>query len=123
VTAGDHRILVVDDSTDGRESMAELLRLAGYDVAEAADGPGAIQIAADFRPDVVLLDIGLPGMDGFEVARRLRELPETRAVTLIALTGFGQPDMLHRSKEVGFDHHLVKPVLLDVLAPLLPRRQ
>ena len=117
----DHRILVVDDSTDGRERMAELLRLAGYRVAEAADGHEAIRIAPGFRPDVVLLDIGLPGMDGFEVARRLRELPETRTATLIALTGYGQREMQERSRDVGFDHHLVKPVHLDALEPLLPR--
>jgi two-component system CheB/CheR fusion protein len=117
----EHRILVVDDSADGRESMAELLRLAGYRVAEAADGPEALRVATEFRPDVVLLDIGLPGMDGFEVARRLRELPETRMATLIALTGYGQREMQDRSKKVGFDHHLVKPVHLDLLEPLLLR--
>ena len=116
----EHRILVIDDSTDGRESMAELLRLAGYQVAEAADGQEAIRIAPAFRPEVVVLDIGLPGMDGFEVARRLRALPETRTATLIALTGYGQREMQERSKEVGFDHHLVKPVQLDLLERLLP---
>jgi PAS domain S-box-containing protein len=115
-----YRILVVDDSTDGRESMAELLRLAGHDVSEAADGPAALRVAQEFRPHVVLLDIGLPGMDGFEVATRLRQMPETQNAVLVALTGYGQPEIVNRSKQVGFNHHLVKPMHPNALEELLP---
>jgi PAS domain S-box-containing protein len=121
MTNGSYRILVVDDSADGRESLAELLRLAGHEVAEAADGPAAIETAGLFRPHVVLLDIGLPGMDGFEVATRLRQMPELVDSVLIALTGYGQPEIVSRSHRAGFNYHIVKPMHPDALKPLLPR--
>jgi two-component system CheB/CheR fusion protein len=103
------RVVVVDDNRDGAESLAMLLRLWGHDVLVAHDGPTALVKVKEERPDVVLLDIGLPGMDGYQVARRLREHGSGRPV-LVALTGFGHEDARRRSREAGFDHHLTKPV-------------
>jgi CheY-like chemotaxis protein len=103
------RILVVDDSTDAAESMAKLLLLAGHEVMVAHDGPAALQLAAREQPAIVLLDIGLPGMDGYEVCRRLRQLGPAD-VRIIAVTGYGQDRDRQRSKEAGFDAHAVKPV-------------
>jgi PAS domain S-box-containing protein len=106
-----HRILVVDDSSDIADALKEVLTLCGNEVRTAADGPSALVIASgDFRPEIVFLDIGLPGMDGYEVARRLRKLPGLERVFLVALTGYGLAQDRERSKEAGFDHHLVKPV-------------
>lgn len=113
------RILVVDDNVDSADSMALLLGLDGHETRTAFDGPGALAEALAFRPRVVLLDIGLPGMDGYEVARRMRELPGLRDVLLIAITGYGRDDDRARSKEAGFDHHLVKPVDPETLGRLL----
>jgi CheY-like chemotaxis protein len=91
-------------------------------VLTAHDGPSALEQAAAFAPDVVLLDIGLPGFDGYEVARRLRELPELRKTLIVALTGFGQESDRERALHAGFDEHLVKPVDLDVVQAVLRRR-
>jgi PAS domain S-box-containing protein len=113
------RILVVDDNEDIAESMAMLLRLAGHEVHRVLDGQAALKVARTFQPQVVLLDIRLPGMNGYEVARQLRALAETRHAILIALTGYGQAEDQRRSKEAGFDHHLVKPVDLHRLETLL----
>ncbi len=114
------RILVVDDNVDAARSLARLLaRLYDQEVRVAHDGPEALAIAGEFLPEVVLLDIGLPGMDGNEVARRLRLRPEFRRALLVALTGWGQEDDVARSKEAGFDHHLVKPADPDALKGLL----
>ena len=114
------RILVVDDNVDAAESLARLLRrLYGQDVRVAHDGPGALETAAQFFPEVVLLDIGMPGMDGYEVAHLLRLDPNFSALKLIALTGWGQETDRLRSKAVGFDLHLVKPVDPDALRRLL----
>lgn len=113
------RILVVDDNVDSADSMALLLSLDGHEVRTAFDGPGALAEAADFQPQAVLLDIGLPGMDGYEVARRMRELAGLRDVLMIAITGYGQEDDRTRSKAAGFDHHLVKPVDPETLSRLL----
>jgi CheY-like chemotaxis protein len=104
------RILVVDDNVDGLETLATLLELSGHEVRTASDGPAALTAAAEFRPEVVLLDIGLPGMDGYEVARRLRANPLFNGARLIALTGWGQDSDRDRSHDAGFDLHLVKPV-------------
>jgi signal transduction histidine kinase len=104
------RVLVVDDNVDAADSLAELLALAGQTVWTAHTGPAALAAAKDNLPDVVLLDIGLPGLDGFEVARRLRADPTHTGVFLIAMTGYGRDTDLQRSVEAGFDHHLVKPV-------------
>jgi signal transduction histidine kinase len=113
------RILVVDDYPDALESLSMLLQAEGHEVDTANCGVKAVERAQAFRPQVVLLDIGLPDLDGYEVAQRLRELPETQQAVLIALTGYGQPEDRARSKRAGFDHHLLKPVDPDVLADLL----
>lgn len=103
------RVLVVDDSTDAAESLAKLLRLAGHEVLVAHDGPAALQIAEAERPAVMLLDIGLPGMDGYEVCRRIRQQGRSDA-RIIAVTGYGQERDRERSRDAGFDSHAVKPV-------------
>ena len=104
------RVLVVDDNRDAADSIAMLLELEGHNVAVAADGPRALEAAAANRPDIVLLDIGLPGMDGFEVARRMRQLPGLAKICLVAVTGYGQPGDKARTATAGFDAHLIKPV-------------
>jgi PAS domain S-box-containing protein len=109
------RVLVVDDNIDAAEMLAEWLGAVGHAVRVAADGPTALEIAADFKPDVALLDIGLPVMDGYEVARRLREQPGCAKMRLIALTGYGQESDHDRSRRAGFEDHLVKPVDLDAI--------
>ena len=103
-------VLVVDDSVDMAESMAMLVKAAGHDVRTVYDGSSALQAAVEFPPDVVLLDIGLPGMNGYEVARSIRQQGFLQDVTLIALTGYGQSADREASHQAGFDHHLVKPV-------------
>jgi PAS domain S-box-containing protein len=113
------RIVVVDDNVDAAESLALLLQHDGHEVQVAHDGHAALDAARGFRPDLVLLDIGLPGMDGYDVARRLRVDPELPALTLVALTGFGQDEDRRRTSAAGFDHHLTKPVEYDALAELI----
>ncbi|MBN9522717.1 response regulator [bacterium] len=109
-TAAGRRILVVDDNADAADSMAVLLGLHGHTVRTAADGEAAIAAAAEFHPDVVLCDIGLPGMNGYEVARRLRTVPGLAETRFIALTGYGREGDARRSREAGFHAHLVKPL-------------
>jgi signal transduction histidine kinase len=104
------RLLVVDDNQDAASSLALLLSLKGHTVALAHDGPSALEAARTGRPQVVILDIALPGMDGYEVARRLRAEEATRDAVLVAMTGYGQEDDHRRSRQAGFNHHLVKPV-------------
>ena len=111
------RVLLVDDNHDAAELLAEVLRASGHRVAVASDGPTALRVAAEFHPDRALLDIGLPVMDGYELARRLRS--QLGPVRLIAVTGYGQPDDRARAKQAGFDAHLVKPVDLDELKAAL----
>jgi PAS domain S-box-containing protein len=113
------RILVVDDNRDSVDSMAMLLRAIGHEVETAHDGAGALERAPQYLPEYVLLDIGLPGMSGYTVAQRLRALPALREVKLIAMTGYGQEDDRRRSREAGFDHHLVKPVDFGTLCAIL----
>jgi signal transduction histidine kinase/DNA-binding response OmpR family regulator len=113
------RILVVEDNINSAEMLAALLQIDGHDVQVAHEGPIAVETARTFRPAVVLLDIGLPKMDGFEVARQLRGYAETREATLIAVSGYGQAADRQRSKDAGFDHHLVKPVDRKTLTSLL----
>ncbi len=113
------RILVVDDNVDAAESLATLLTLQGHIVQTAHNALGALTLARSLRPHVVLLDIGLPGMDGYEVAIQLRRCPEASHATLIALSGYGQEQDRRRSKEVGFAHHLVKPVHPEILSRLI----
>jgi PAS domain S-box-containing protein len=109
-----HRILVVDDNRDSAESLSIFLRRSGHEVQTVYDGEKAIAALAAFHPEVVVLDIGLPGLSGFEVARRMRKEPGGNRLLLIAATGWGQAEHLSRSREAGFDHHMVKPI--DVLA-------
>ena len=113
------RVLVVDDNRDAAESMGVLLEFLGASVKVAHDGPSALGVFAVQKPAVVLLDIGMPGMDGYEVARRLRALPEGNDATLIALTGWGQDEDRARTRAAGFDHHLVKPADIEALRALL----
>ena len=113
------RVLIVDDYADSADSMAALLRFDGQDVRIAHDGPAALEAARRFAPSVVFLDIGLPGMSGFQVARALRAMPETKGCLLIAVSGYGQAEDHRNSQEAGFDRHLVKPVDLPVLQEIL----
>ena len=104
------RVMVIDDSPLQAKSMGMLLELLGYDVRVAHDGPSAIGAAQEFLPHAALIDIGLPGMDGYEVARQLRQLPELKGTVLIAQTGWGRDQDRALSKLAGFDHHLTKPI-------------
>jgi CheY-like chemotaxis protein len=109
------RILVVEDNRDTAESLRLLLGLYGYEVAVAYSGPDGVKAAEQDPPDVVLCDIGLPGLDGYGVARKLRGNPATAKVRLIAVTAYGHDEDRRRSHEAGFERHLVKPVDLDAL--------
>jgi signal transduction histidine kinase len=113
------RILVADDNNDALESLATLLQLSGHEVYTAANGAVALESAEQHRPEVALLDIGMPKLDGYEVARRIRAQPWGQRITLVALTGWGQDSDRRRSQEAGFDSHLVKPLDLDKLTELL----
>ena len=117
------RVLVVDDNRDAASSMGLLLKFLGAEVEVANSGPAALSAVESYHPAVVLLDLGMPGMDGYEVARRIRERPEFDDVTLIALTGWGQDEDRRRRHEAGFDHHLVKPADISSLQELLSSRQ
>jgi CheY-like chemotaxis protein len=121
--AAKRRLLVVDDNKDAAESMSMLLEMWGHDVVFAYDGPSALATAQQWQPEAVFLDIGLPGMDGYEVAARLRALPQVKDAVLIAITGYGQEDDRLRSRQAGIDHHLVKPVAPDALRSLIDSLQ
>ena len=116
------RILVVDDNEDSAQSMTALLRLQGHDVDLADAGAVALKFAADRCPDVILLDIGMPGMSGYEVARALRSQPAFDETLLVAVTGYGRPSDVQQTEAAGFDHHLVKPIDYDKLESLLAAR-
>jgi CheY-like chemotaxis protein/two-component sensor histidine kinase len=116
------RVLVVDDNVDSAESLAMLATGWGHAVEVAHDGPAALEAARRQQPDLVLLDIGLPGMDGYEVARQLRRMGELKETLLIAMTGYGQAEDRLRSQAAGFQHHLVKPVDTEALRTLLGER-
>jgi CheY-like chemotaxis protein len=113
------RVLVADDNVDAAQSLGMYLRMTGCEVAIANDGESALGLAARFRPEVALLDIAMPRLNGFELARRIRSEPWGAAITLVAITGWGQEQDRLRSAEAGFDHHLVKPVTPDVIHGLL----
>jgi len=112
-------VLVVDDNVDAAESLALLLKTLGHEATTAYDGPQAIEAARAVSPDLVICDLGMPGMSGYKVAEVLRARPEFRRVRLVALTGFGSPDDRRRSQEAGFDEHLVKPVAPETLEKVL----
>jgi len=126
-TISPQRILVADDNQDAAEALSLQLQLAGHDVRTAHDGVEAVAVASTFEPDIVLLDLGMPKMDGYEAARQLRLRPGARAMTLIALTGWGQQQDRDRTADAGFDAHLVKPVaeasLFKALATAVERRK
>ena len=112
------QILLVEDNADARDALRALLELDGYEVHAAADGTEGLDLARTKRPDVALIDIGLPGFDGYEVARRMKLLP-AQPRFMVALTGYSEPEDRQRAKEAGFDAHLVKPVDPDDLSRLL----
>ena len=113
------RVLVVDDNVDTVLSFSMLLKASGHDVCKAHDGLAAVQAASDYRPDVVLLDIGLPGLNGYEVAKRIRQIPILKDIVLVALTDYGQDTDRQLSAHAGFNHHLVKPARLEQLQKIL----
>ena len=113
------RVLVVDDNKDAADTMALLLKLTGYDVHTRYDGQAAVDAAESLRPQVVISDISMPGMDGYQACRLIREKPWGKTMLLIALSGYGQADDIQRSTEAGFDAHLVKPVEIAVVEALL----
>ena len=117
---GPRRVLVVDDNLDSADTMAELVRIWGHDVRTAHDGPSALACAQEFRPQVILLDVGLPGMDGYELARRLRAAGLAGEL-LVSVTGYGQEEDRRLAQEAGFDHHLTKPVHPEALLRLVTR--
>jgi two-component system, sensor histidine kinase len=117
-TRGGRRVLIIEDNADAREMLRMSLELDGHRVDVAEDGPRGVDLALARAPEVVLVDLGLPGLDGYEVARRIREtLGE--AVTLVALTGYGQAEDRRRTREAGFDAHFVKPVDPETLSRAL----
>ena len=117
------RILVVDDNHDSADSLAMILKRIGYSVETAYGGSAAVTAFESFGPEAVLLDIGMPDMDGYETALRIRELPQGRGTVLIAQTGWGQEEDQRRTAEVGFDAHLTKPVEIAELVRLLEKLQ
>jgi CheY-like chemotaxis protein len=121
--AGCLTVLIVDDNVDAALTLSDLVQLWGYSVQTAYGALEALEIAGRERPHVVLLDIGLPRMDGYEVARRLRADPGLEGALLVAVTGYSQADDRARSLAAGFDHHLIKPVSLDELQGLLEGRR
>jgi CheY-like chemotaxis protein len=117
------RILIVDDNRDGADSLAMMLQIMGNDTRTAYDGDAAVASALEFRPDVILLDIGLPKQNGYEACRRIRQQPGGKELVIIAQTGWGQEEDRKRTREAGFDHHMVKPVDPSSLMKLLAELQ
>ncbi|HEX9564842.1 MAG TPA: response regulator [Gemmatimonadaceae bacterium] len=113
------RVLLVDDNEDASDTLALLLRQAGHNVRVLSDGREAVDTAMQFRPQVVLLDVGLPGVSGFDVARALRQVPELRDTVLVAVSGYGHGDYVRRAREAGFSHYYVKPLAIEALRALL----
>lgn len=118
-TSAPLRVLVVDDNEDVAEMTAEMLKMYGHEALTAGDGPSALSLAESERPDVVLLDLGLPGMHGIEVAECIMAKSGGDAPLLIAVSGYGRPEDRERSRRAGCEHHLVKPVDFDRLLALL----
>ena len=109
------KVLLVDDNVDAADTLEMLLGMDGFQVTTVYDGVTALAAAGDISPDVVVMDIGMPGMDGYDAARMMRQLPGGEDMVLIALTGWGQPADKSRASEAGFNHHLIKPVDYDTL--------
>jgi CheY-like chemotaxis protein len=116
---GGRRVLLVDDNVDAMEMMAFLLTEMGYEAYTTADAANIVELALARRPDVIVLDIGLPNLDGYEVARMLKQHPELRAIRLVAHTGYGSPEDRRKAQDAGFDAHLVKPAELGDLEKAL----
>jgi CheY-like chemotaxis protein len=115
------RILIVDDRRECARTLGRVVTRLGHDARTAHDGTGGVAVASDFRPDVVLMDIGLPGMDGYGAARHLRDQPRSQGITLVALTAFGGEIDGREFHDAGFDHHLTKPVDFEALVTLIGR--
>jgi CheY-like chemotaxis protein len=113
------RVLVIEDNRDAREMFRMMLELAGHEVLEAEEGVGGLELLKASRPDVAVIDVGLPGLNGYEIARRFREEPDADGVMLVALTGYGTPEAVERSLQAGFDHHLIKPVNAEALQEIM----
>ena len=113
------RVLVADDNVDAAHTLSALIELGGHEVRVVHDGVEAVDCAAGFRPELVFLDIGMPRMDGYQAARAIRALPALQAVPLVALTGWGAQDDRRRSREAGFDEHLLKPAMPEQVAAIL----
>jgi len=116
------KVLVVDDNEDAADSLAALLEIDGFDVRAVYDGAAAVEAVAGSQPDMIIMDLGMPGMDGYETARAIRQRPGAERILMLALTGWGQSDARRRTLEAGFDHHLVKPVELDQIIRLAGAR-
>src|SRR6185436_4743890 len=113
------RIVLIEDNDDAREALAIALRLAGHEVFVGSSAEAALELARGETPDTFILDVGLPGMDGYELAKALRALPECRGAKIIAVTGYGKDTDKERARDVGFDHHLTKLIDVDRLQELL----
>jgi PAS domain S-box-containing protein len=113
------RVLVIEDNRDAREMFRMMLELAGHEVLEAEEGLAGLELLKATRPDVAVIDVGLPGLNGYEIARRFREEPDSEGVMLVALTGYGTPEAVERSRHAGFDHHLIKPVNAEALQEIM----
>ncbi|HEY4338958.1 MAG TPA: response regulator [Steroidobacteraceae bacterium] len=118
-TGGGTKILVVDDNRDAADMLTMVLELAGHEVRTAYDGTDALRLAEVFLPRVMLLDIGMPLMDGYQAARQIRDRTWGKSMVLVALTGWGQEQDRRRTREAGFDHHLVKPVDPQAISELI----
>jgi len=117
--AAPRRVLLIEDNRDARETFRMMLELAGHKVLEAEEGHSGLELLRSELPDIAVIDVGLPGMDGYEIASRFRQDPQSRGVMLVALTGYGTPEARERSRAAGFDHHLIKPIDPEVLRDLM----
>jgi CheY-like chemotaxis protein len=112
-------VLIIEDNRDAREMFRMMLELAGHEVLEAEEGLAGLELLKATRPDVAVIDVGLPGLNGYEIARRFREEPDSEGVMLVALTGYGTPEAVERSRLAGFHHHLIKPVNAEALQGIM----
>jgi two-component system CheB/CheR fusion protein len=115
-------VLLIEDNRDARETFRMMLELAGHKVLEAEEGHSGLKLLRSELPDIAVIDVGLPGIDGYKIASRFRQDPQSRGVMLVALTGYGTPEARERSRAAGFDHHLIKPIDPEVLWDLMGER-